>query len=144
MTEADFHRYFNTNTLGLLMAVQEAKIFFGAEGGSIFHINCLVADSNLHNSIYYLTMKTAFDTIAQALANGLNERNIRFNPIEIVVEITDGGVEFLPEQDVIKLVEESLVEQISNNIRFWALRLESGPIRLLLRRTLRLSAPQGS
>src|SRR3984893_1084994 len=34
-TESEFHREFNTNVLGLILATQEAARHFGAEGGSV-------------------------------------------------------------------------------------------------------------
>src|ERR1700674_3815438 len=34
-TESEFHREFNTNVLGLILATQEAVKHFGADGGSI-------------------------------------------------------------------------------------------------------------
>jgi 3-oxoacyl-[acyl-carrier protein] reductase len=39
ITEEEFHREFNTNVLGLLLATQEAVKHFGAEGGSVINIS---------------------------------------------------------------------------------------------------------
>ena len=38
ITEEQFHRQFNTNVLGLLLATQEALRLFGPEGGSVIAI----------------------------------------------------------------------------------------------------------
>jgi len=38
ITEEQFHRQFNTNVLGLLLATQEAAKLFGPEGGSVINI----------------------------------------------------------------------------------------------------------
>src|SRR5439155_652947 len=38
ITEEQFHRQFNTNVLGLILATQEAAKYFGAEGGSVTNI----------------------------------------------------------------------------------------------------------
>src|SRR5438093_844026 len=38
ITEEQFHRQFNTNVLGLILATQEAAKLFGPEGGSIVNI----------------------------------------------------------------------------------------------------------
>src|SRR2546422_1858766 len=35
ITEEQFHRQFDTNVLGLILATQEAAKYFGAEGGSV-------------------------------------------------------------------------------------------------------------
>src|SRR5215212_3387321 len=38
ITEEEFHRQFNTNVLGLVLASQESVKHFGAEGGNIINI----------------------------------------------------------------------------------------------------------
>src|SRR5712675_51578 len=38
VTEAEFHRQYNTNVLGTLLATQEAVKLFGEKGGSIINI----------------------------------------------------------------------------------------------------------
>src|SRR5258705_3140435 len=38
ITEEQFHRQFNTNVMGLILATQEAVKHFGAEGGNIINI----------------------------------------------------------------------------------------------------------
>ena len=43
ITEEHFHRQFNTNVLGLLLATREAAKLFGPEGGSIINIGSAVS-----------------------------------------------------------------------------------------------------
>ena len=43
VTEDKFHRLFNTNVLGLLLASQQAANLFGPEGGSIINIGSVVS-----------------------------------------------------------------------------------------------------
>ncbi len=38
VTETEFHRQYNTNVLGSLLATQEAVKLFGEKGGSIINI----------------------------------------------------------------------------------------------------------
>src|SRR6202045_2952821 len=39
VTEEEFHRQYNTNVLGLILATQEALKHFGADGGSVINIS---------------------------------------------------------------------------------------------------------
>src|SRR5690348_8426312 len=43
ITEEQFHRQFNTNVLGLILASQEAAKYFGTEGGNIINIGSTVS-----------------------------------------------------------------------------------------------------
>ena len=49
VTEEDFHRHFNINVLGLLLATQEAAKLFGDAGGSVINIGSVASDLNLPN-----------------------------------------------------------------------------------------------
>jgi 3-oxoacyl-[acyl-carrier protein] reductase len=64
ITEEDFHRHFNINVLGLLLATQEAAKLFGDEGGSVINIGCAV------------------DAVTRGLAMELGPRKIRVNAIK--------------------------------------------------------------
>jgi 3-oxoacyl-[acyl-carrier protein] reductase len=59
VTEEDFHRHFNINVLGLLLATQEAAKLFGDEGGSVINISSAVSDLNPPNSVVYTATKGA-------------------------------------------------------------------------------------
>src|SRR6184192_3108392 len=39
VTEEHFHKHFDVNVLGLLLAIQEATKYFGPEGGSVINIS---------------------------------------------------------------------------------------------------------
>jgi 3-oxoacyl-[acyl-carrier protein] reductase len=43
ITEEEFHREFNTNVLGIMLATQEALKHFGPEGGSVINIGSLAS-----------------------------------------------------------------------------------------------------
>lgn len=86
-TEAEFHREFNTNVLGLLFATREAVKYFGPEGGSVINIGSVASTSAPPMSVVYSATKGAVDTITRVLAKELGPKNIRVN------SINPGGVE---------------------------------------------------
>ncbi len=85
--EAEFHRQFNINVLGPLLAAQQAAKHFGAEGGAIVNISSGISDNPLPNAAIYAGTKGALDTISLTLARELGPRNIRVNTL------SPGGVE---------------------------------------------------
>lgn len=81
LTEDAFHKQFNVNVLGYLLAVREALKVFGSEGGSIINISSILStDPYLASSVYAAT-KGAVDTLTFALARELGPRGIRVNSI---------------------------------------------------------------
>src|SRR5437773_6142396 len=87
VTEKDFHRQFNTNVLGLILATQEAVKHFGPEGGSVINIGSVASTSTPPMSVVYSATKGAVDSITGVLARELGARKIRVN------SINPGGVE---------------------------------------------------
>ena len=87
VTEQEFHRQFDTNVLGLLLATQEAVKHFGAEGGSVINIGSVVSRTTPPESVIYTATKGAVSAITQVLAKELGPRKIRVN------SINPGGVE---------------------------------------------------
>jgi NAD(P)-dependent dehydrogenase (short-subunit alcohol dehydrogenase family) len=82
VTPEHFHKQFNLNVLGLLLASQEAVKFFGAEGGSIINISSLVSRSPVPNASVYSATKGAVDAITRSLAAELGPKRIRVNAID--------------------------------------------------------------
>lgn len=81
LTEEAFHKQFNLNVLGYLLATQEAVKFMDDKGGSIINISSILStDPYLASSVYSAT-KGAIDTITLALARELGPRKIRVNSI---------------------------------------------------------------
>ena len=87
VTEAEFHREFNTNVLGPILTIQEAVKHFGPDGGSVINISSVASTSAPPNSVVYSATKGAVDTIARVLGKELGARKIRVNTI------APGGVE---------------------------------------------------
>ena len=87
VTEEEFHREFNTNVLGLILATQEAVKHFGPEGGSVINIGSVASRIAPAMSVVYSATKSAVDAITSVLAKELGSRKIRVN------SINPGGVE---------------------------------------------------
>ncbi|TWD51867.1 SDR family NAD(P)-dependent oxidoreductase [Pseudomonas sp. SJZ131] len=80
LTEEAFHKQFNLNVLGYLLAVREALKLFG-DSGSVINISSILStDPYLASSVYSAT-KGAVDTLTFALARELGPRGIRVNSI---------------------------------------------------------------
>ena len=87
VTEAEFHREFNTNVLGPILVTQEALKHFRPEGGSIINIGSVASQAAPPQSVVYSATKGAVDAITRVLAKELADRKIRVNAIN------PGGVE---------------------------------------------------
>ena len=90
VTEEDFHRHFNINVLGLLLATQEAAKLFGDAGGSVINIGSVVSRLNPPNSVVYTATKGAVDAVTRVLAKELGPRKIRVNSINPGLVDTEG------------------------------------------------------
>ena len=90
VTEEDFHRHFNINVLGLLLATQEAAKLFGDEGGSVINIGSEITDLNPPHTVVYTATKGAVDAVTRVLAKELGPRKIRVNSINPGLIDTEG------------------------------------------------------
>jgi len=81
ITEEHFHRQFNINVLGLLLASQRAVAAFGSEGGNIINISSVVSQDPVSGGAVYSATKAAVDAITKALSTELGPRGIRVNSI---------------------------------------------------------------
>ena len=90
VTEDEFHRQFNTNVLGLILATQEAAKHFGPEGGSIINISSLASSVTPPMSVVYSATKGAVDAITGVLAKELGPKGIRVNAINPGPVATEG------------------------------------------------------
>lgn len=87
VTEREFHRQFDTNVLGPLLATQEAVKHFGSGGGSVINVSSIAATAAVPNSAVYSATKGALEAMTRVLAAELGPRKIRVNTI------APGGVE---------------------------------------------------
>ena len=81
VTEAEFHREFNTNVLGPILTTQEAVKQFDEAGGSIINISSVVSVNPIPMSVVYSATKSALDNITKTLAKELSAKKIRVNTI---------------------------------------------------------------
>jgi 3-oxoacyl-[acyl-carrier protein] reductase len=87
ITEDEFHREFNTNVLGLILATREAIKYFGDNGGSVINVGSAASSMTPPNSVVYTATKGAVDAVTRVLAKELGPKKIRVN------SINPGGVE---------------------------------------------------
>jgi 3-oxoacyl-[acyl-carrier protein] reductase len=90
VTAERFHRLFNLNVLGLILASQEAARQFGPAGGSIINISSVVATAAPPDASVYSATKAAVDAITRSLAKELGPRQIRVNAINPGMVETEG------------------------------------------------------
>jgi len=90
VTEEHFHKHFDVNVLGPLLATQEATKYFGPEGGSIINISSSASMSAPPTASVYSATKAALDTITKSLAKELGPRKIRVNAINPGMVETEG------------------------------------------------------
>lgn len=90
VTEAEFHREFDINVLGMILATQEAVKHFGAEGGSVINLTSVAGTSAIPGSVVYSATKAAIDSLTRVLAAELGPKKIRVNAIAPGVTVTEG------------------------------------------------------
>jgi 3-oxoacyl-[acyl-carrier protein] reductase len=106
ITAEHFHKQFNLNVLGLLLAMQEAVKYFGPDGGSIVNISSVVATKAPPNASVYSGTKAAVNAITTSLAKELGPRKIRVNAINPGLIETEGlHTSGLAESDFRKQIE---------------------------------------
>lgn len=90
ISEEEFHREFNTNVLGVLLATREAVKHFGPSGGSVINLGSVISRIAPPDSAIYVATKSAVDGITRVLAKELGPRKIRVNSINPGVVETEG------------------------------------------------------
>jgi 3-oxoacyl-[acyl-carrier protein] reductase len=81
LTEDEFHRQFNINVLGTLLASREALKYFGPNGGSIINMSSIASTASVATAVSYSATKGAVDAITRVLAAELGPKKIRVNGI---------------------------------------------------------------
>jgi len=90
ITEEHFHKQFNLNVLGPILASQAAAKLFDSAGGSIVNISSVVSTLAFPNASVYSGTKGAVDSITRSLASELGPRGIRVNAIRPGMVETEG------------------------------------------------------
>jgi 3-oxoacyl-[acyl-carrier protein] reductase len=91
VTEQEFHREFNTNVLGSILAIQEGVKYFGSAGGSIINISSVASTNPAPQSVVYSSTKAALDSVTRVLAAELGPRQIRVNSVNPGATETEGA-----------------------------------------------------
>src|SRR5437870_9540195 len=76
VTEEHFHKQFDLNVLGVLLASQAAVKHFDAVGGSIINISSGASTITPATASVYSATKAAVDAVTRSLAKELGPRNI--------------------------------------------------------------------
>jgi 3-oxoacyl-[acyl-carrier protein] reductase len=90
VTAEHFHKQFNLNVLGLILATQEAVKHFGPGGGSVVNISSVVSTGALPNASVYSATKAAVDAVTKALAKELGPKKVRVNAVNPGMVETEG------------------------------------------------------
>ncbi len=90
VTEEHFHKHFNLNVLGLILASQAAVRLFDAAGGNIVNISSIASIKGFPDGAIYSGTKGAVDAITRSLATELGPRKIRVNAIRPGMVETEG------------------------------------------------------
>jgi 3-oxoacyl-[acyl-carrier protein] reductase len=100
ITADHFHRQFNLNVLGLLLATQEAAKQFGPDGGAVINISSVVATAAPANASVYSATKAAVDAITRSLAKELGPKGVRVNAVNPGMVETEGThAQGIPDSD---------------------------------------------
>jgi 3-oxoacyl-[acyl-carrier protein] reductase len=90
ITPEHFHKHYDLNVLGLLLATQEAVKHFGPSGGSVVNLSSVVATLAPPNGSVYSGTKAAVNAITRSLAQELGPRKIRVNAVNPGLVETEG------------------------------------------------------
>lgn len=90
ITPEHFHKQFDLNVLGLILASQEAVKLFGPEGGNIINISSVVGPMPSAQASVYSATKAAVDAVTIALSKELGPKKIRVNSLNPGMVETEG------------------------------------------------------
>lgn len=88
--EAHFHKHFDLNVLGLILASKKAVEAFGTKGGTIINIGSVAGTSPVPGGSVYSATKAAVDAITKSLAWELGPKKIRVNSLNPGMIETEG------------------------------------------------------
>jgi 3-oxoacyl-[acyl-carrier protein] reductase len=91
ITPEHFHRQFDLNVLGLILATQEAVKHFGPQGGSVVNIGSVVGKLALPSTTVYSATKAAVDSVTRTLSAELGPQKVRVNAVNPGMVQTEGN-----------------------------------------------------
>lgn len=89
ITLEHYHKIFDLNVMGLLLAIKEAIKYFGSSG-NIVNISSVASTYAAANSSVYSASKAAVDALTKSLGKELGPKNIRVNSINPGMVETEG------------------------------------------------------
>jgi 3-oxoacyl-[acyl-carrier protein] reductase len=95
ITPEHFHKQFDLNVLGVLLATQEAVKLMNGDGGSILNISSLVSHAAFPGTSVYSATKAALDSITRVHAVELGAKKIRVNSLNPGLVETEGTAGFM-------------------------------------------------
>jgi len=90
ITPEHFHKQYDLNVLGLVLATQQAVKHFGPAGGSVVNISSVAATLAPPTGSVYSGTKAAVNAITRSLAQELGARKIRVNAVNPGMVETEG------------------------------------------------------
>jgi 3-oxoacyl-[acyl-carrier protein] reductase len=90
VTPEHFHKQFDLNVLGLILATKEAAKRFAPEGGSVINISSVVSRAAPPTGSVYSATKAAVDAVTRSLSQELGARKIRVNSLNPGMVATEG------------------------------------------------------
>jgi len=90
VTPEHFHRQFNLNVLGLLLATREGVKLMDGKGGSVINVSSIVGQMPVETASVYSATKAAVDAVTVALSKELGPRKIRVNSLNPGMVETEG------------------------------------------------------
>ena len=89
ITIEHFHKIFDLNVVGLLLAIKESVNYFGGSG-SIVNISSVASTAGVATSAVYSASKASVDAITKVLGAELGPKKIRVNSINPGIVETEG------------------------------------------------------
>lgn len=90
ITEDSFHRHFDINVLGTLLAIQAARPHLVKSAGSIINIGSAASRANPATTALYSASKAAMDSLTKTFSKELGPCNVRINTIAPGAVRTEG------------------------------------------------------
>jgi len=89
-SEAEFHRHYNANVLGVFLSCQAAAKQFGDRGGNIINIGSAGVNTAAPTYSVYVSSKAAVNCMSRVLSKELAGRRIRVNCVNPGLVETEG------------------------------------------------------
>ena len=94
VTPEHFHRVFDANVLGLILATRAAAERFGDRGGAVVNVSSMVSVKAYPGLAVYAASKGAVDAVTRVLATELGPRRIRVNAVNPGLVTTEGNAAY--------------------------------------------------